>query len=222
MGFGTLFIGYFLLLNVTYYSFTDLVCALVMALGLTKLSGVNSYFRYASFASLGFAAVGLVEFIAEIVRMLIPSLGVSLWFMPIIRSAVLLALTLLILSGIREVAKEVDLPALSYRAKRMMPAAAVIYLAAVILDTPSLFADVQPITVAAIFAIILLSTLFLIIYNLITIYTAYMKICMPEDLVRGEKKSKFGFVNKFREYENERAKEYAEYRKQKNEKRKKK
>ena len=90
MGFGTLFIGYFLLLNVTYYSFTDLVAALIMAVGLTKLSTVNRYFKYASFAALGFAAVGLVEFISELIRMLSPSLKASLWFMPIIRSAVLL------------------------------------------------------------------------------------------------------------------------------------
>ena len=69
-------------------------------------------------------------------------------------------------------------------------------------------------------SLLLLATLLLIIYNLITIYTAYMRICMPNELTQSAKKSKFGFVNKFKEYESERAKEYLEYKRQKNERKK--
>ncbi len=215
MGFGTLFIGYFLLLNVTYYAWSDLLAALIIALGLYKLSSVNGYFKYATYASLAAATVGAVEFGREIFLMFSPTSDAALGFLPIIRSATLCAMTLTMLLGIYEVAREVDLPALAARAKRMMIPTAVIYLGNIILDTPQLFKNVEPIAVAAIFAVLLIATLFLLIYNLVTIYTAYSRICMPSELEHKEKKSKLGFVNKFRAYENEKAAEYAEYRREK-------
>ena len=61
MGFGTLFIGYFLLLNLTYYGFTDVIAASVMLLGLYKLSPVNKYFRAAALSSGVFLAFSLGE-----------------------------------------------------------------------------------------------------------------------------------------------------------------
>ena len=39
-----------------------------------------------------------------------------------------------------------------------------------------------------------------------------MRICMPEDKEMEEKESKFGFVNSFRRHEEEKQREYAEYR----------
>ena len=49
--------------------------------------------------------------------------------------------------------------------------------------------------------------------NLVAVYSAYMHICMPEDVTNDsrEKPSRLGFVNKFREHEAERSREYAEY-----------
>ena len=41
MGFGLLFIGYFFLLNLTYFEYTDLLGALVMFLAFYKLQTVN-------------------------------------------------------------------------------------------------------------------------------------------------------------------------------------
>ena len=53
----------------------------------------------------------------------------------------------------------------------------------------------------------------IIAVELSIIYKAYMRICMPSELgSHGEqKKSKYQFVNKFREHEAEKHKEYAEY-----------
>ena len=215
MGFGTLFIGYFLLLNVTYYAYTDIIAALVMALGLFKLSSVNRYFKHSAFISLAFAAVGAAELVCEIILMLSPAAKLSLAFLPQLRSGAICALSIFILLGIYDVAREVDLPILAARAKRMLIPTALIYLGTVILDTPSLFSGVEPIIVAVIFVIVLIATLFLVIYNLITLYSAYMRICMPNELVPKEKQSKFGFVNKFRAYEDKKAAEYAEYKREK-------
>ena len=58
MGFGTLFFGYFLLLNITYYSFTDLIAALIAAMGLYKLSSVNRPFKNGFYASVIFGFIG--------------------------------------------------------------------------------------------------------------------------------------------------------------------
>lgn len=214
MGFGTLFIGYFLLLNVTYYSYTDLICALIMALGLYKLSTVNRYFKYTLYTALAFAAVGATEFVREVILTFSPAANLSLEFLPILRSGVLCALTVCMLLGIREVATEVDLPTLAARAKRMTIPTALIYLTTIILDTPSLFASAKPIAVAVFFVLVLIATLFLIINNLITIYSAYMRICMPSELTEN-KQSRFEFVNKFRKYEEEKSAEYAKYRQEK-------
>ena len=59
MGFGTLFFGYFLLLNIAYNTFTDLIAALIMAMGLNKLSTVNHPFKNGFIASVIFAVIGL-------------------------------------------------------------------------------------------------------------------------------------------------------------------
>ena len=214
MGFGTLFIGYFLLLNVTYYSYTDLICALIMALGLYKLSTVNRYFKYTLYTALAFAAVGATEFVREIILMFSPTANLSLDFLPILRSAVLCALTVCMLLGIKEVAAEVDLPSLAKRAERMLIPAALIYLPTIILDTPTLFVSVDPLAVAVFFALLLIATLFLHINNLITVYSAYMRICMPSELTQN-KQSRFEFVNKFRKYEEEKSAQYAKYRQEK-------
>lgn len=215
MGFGTLFIGYFLLLNVTYYAYTDIIASLIMALGLYRLSSVNRYFKYTLYISLALAAVGATEFVREIILMFSPTQELMLGFLPILRSAVLCALTVCMLLGIVDVAREVDLPALATRARRMTAPTAIIYVATVILDTPTLFSGVEPIVAAVIFVIVLIATLFLIIYNLITLYSAYMRICMPSELAPKEKQSRFGFVNKFRAYEDKKSAEYAEYKREK-------
>ena len=49
--------------------------------------------------------------------------------------------------------------------------------------------------------------------KLVTIYRAYMKICMPEDVDNdvSDKPSKFEFINKHREHTMQKQREYAEY-----------
>ena len=211
MGFGTLLIGYFLLLNVTNYALTDLIASLIMALGLAKLSSVNKHFSSALFASMALAAVGLIELVLTITQLFAPQIDISLSFLPILRSAVICMTTVLILLGIRDVAAEVDLPSLAARAKRMIPVSAVIYIATIILDTPILFKNVEPIIAAAAFAIVLIATLFLIIFNLVTMYSAYMRICMPNQTEKTKKHSRLEFFNKLKEQQELRTKEYNEY-----------
>ena len=81
----------------------------------------------------------------------------------------------------------------------------------IILEAPLTFlGDFIP---AVLSLITLIATIVLIIVNLSTIYTCYMRICMPgnEDIMK-DKPSRFTFVNEYRARKAERAKDEAEAR----------
>jgi hypothetical protein len=103
------------------------------------------------------------------------------------------------LYGIRDVAKEVDAPALYKTAKTSIPLSFV-FLVYAAFEFPFMSEAFGTATYYIYFAL-LLSVVVFIISNLVTVYKAYMQICMPEDLEPKVKKSKFEFVEKFREYE---------------------
>ena len=214
MGFGTLFFGYFLLLNITYYGFTDIIAALIMLYAFYKLSEVNSGFRRASWATLAFAAFSLYELGFAVFDMFfmsvdIPSLNSA---NAMLRSLIVCIVTMLMLIGIRDVSAEVGLGNLTVRAKRAATVSFVIYMLNIIWQTSGLLGFIGVKAVAVIGAFIILSTLLIIAVNLFSIYACYANICMPEDnKPREEKKSRFGFVNAFRAHEAEKQREYYEY-----------
>ncbi len=120
------------------------------------------------------------------------------------------------LLGIEKLARELELKNLRDKAVKMKFFNLVIYLLFAVMNFPFL-EDILPATEAvtktfAIIGVILLAVSFIsAAVSLIAIYGAYMHICMPEDLVYKEKPSKFGFVNKFREYEEKKQQEYQDY-----------
>ncbi len=228
MGFGTLFIGYFLLLNVTYYTFTDVIAALVMAMGLYKLASVNRQFKGAFYSSLAFAAIGLVELAFQVYTMFIPNKdSVVLYYTDIPRYLIITVVSAFILMGIENVACEVGLSELAKRARLTLPFSFSVFAILSVLSVHELeiIIDIKVLSVLSV--ITLISAFVIIIINLVTIYTSYMKICMPEDKDNDvvETPSKFEFVNKYRERTKEKQKEYAEYKlnkfKEKNQKKKK-
>ena len=199
MGFGTLFVGYFLLLNLTYYGFTDVIAAAVMLLGLYKLSTVNEYFKL-SFISAGvFLAFGLGEFGIAAYEMLFGQLNspTLVSVMSVMRCLIIGALTVTILKGIETVAREVDVENLPTKAKRLTILTIVIYSLWIILEAPLSFVDNYALAVTSLITI--LATIALLIVNLTVIYTCYMKICMPgnEDITKS-KPSRFAFINEYR------------------------
>ena len=219
MGFGTLFFGYFLLLNVTYNSFTDLISALIMAMALYKLSSVNKPFRNGFFASFLFALIGLFELVLAFISMFAPTVDTASFseYLFIPRYFVICLLTLLILWGIESVAREVGLPALANRAKTAVYFTLPIYALSAVLEVPVITSLVGVKVFTVIGALTLISTFVIVLINLVTIYRAYMKICMPEDKDNdvADEPSKFEFVNKYREHTQKKQAEYAEYKLQK-------
>ena len=214
MGFGTYFIGYFLILNFAFYGFTDAIAAAIMLLGLYKLSSVNREFRVAAIIAAIFLMLGCFELGSELyVSLFSGKLSPALTStVAILRHALIAATTVAALAGIRSVADEVGIPTLSKRAARLAYVTPVVYVLLILLETPLPSLEFLVHAAAVIALLALLFSLALIIANLSTIYSAYMQICMPEDLEMNEPSSKFGFVNAMRRHEEEKQREYREYR----------
>ena len=215
MGFGTLFAGYFLILNFAYYRFTDAVAAVVMLYALYKLSGVNSYFKLSTIGAGALTLFGIYELVIAILEMLgmIGDLTVLNSVSALIRHFILAATTALMLMGMRDVAREVDLPALSRKCNYLAYVTVAVYTFNIILETSSLESFIDQVVLVYLAALSIIATLALIIVNLTAIFGCYYRICMPEDNTAEytEKKSRFSFVNAFRAHEEEKQKEYAEY-----------
>ena len=213
MGFGTLFIGYFLLLNIFNYAYTDLIASLIIALGAYKLSSVSGEFKRGFYATIPLGILGFYELITVFLDMFgtAPSGEVLTGVIGIIRCAAIGALSFLFLSGIKRLAEELEIPGLQDRAKTARISVSAAYIISLILEIPSLDKIIPPKALGVIALISLAFTFFSLIFSLTAIYSAYMRICMPEDLVKEEKQSKIGLVNKFRENEKKRGAEYADY-----------
>lgn len=211
MGFGTLFIGYFFLINISYYEYTDIIAAMVMLMGLYKLSEFNRGFKTAFALSGVFALFSLAQITLTALEIFIERSAITsaLAYMNVPRCVLLLGLTYAILLGISDVATEVEANELASRAKRSLPFS-FLYAIIAVAELPVL-SDLLGKSVAYIYFTLLVAEVIFIAINLVTVYRAYMQICMPEDLEVGVKKSRFDFVNRYRAYEEKKSGEYAEY-----------
>ena len=221
MGFGTLFVGYFLLLNITFYGFTDVIAALIMAMGLYRLTTVNRDFKLAYYTSLGFAFYGFIELIKEFTVIFVPSIEGKLEgivpYASMIRYAIILALTFFMLKGIANVSDEVGLRELRARANLFIPVSITVYALSALFEIPLLSKFIPTEALAIISAALWVICFCLVIFNLITVYTAYMRICMPgdEDMDKKDSPSRFEFINKYRARKAEKEREYLEYQREK-------
>ena len=213
MGFGILFIGYFFLLNFPYCDYTDALAAVLIMYALYKLYKVNDGFRYAFYASVAFTLLGLFELGVAAYGMFIPIDGGSpVIFLPaLLRHLILAFLVFLLLSGIYEVADEVGLSEIAKKARIRSYLTVGVYALSIFLESALLAAFIAPKILVTLYAFTIAATLAVIIMNLCSIYSCYMRVCMPEDYEMEEKPSKFGFVNEFRRREEEKNREFAEY-----------
>ncbi len=228
MGFGTLFVGYFLLLNFAYYQLTDAIAAAVMLYALYKLKGINKGFRNSAIAAAAFTLFGLFELVASVLGTMLPALDLSavMWIRPILRHGIICITTFLMLIGMRDVAREVELPLVAGRCERNFYITGAVYVLNVFSEIAGLASVFDPQILAFIYLAVTLATIATVTLNLISIYSCYMRICMPGDDLDKVKESRFGFINEMRRHREEKEREYAEYKieklKSKNKKRKKK
>lgn len=226
MGFGTLFIGYFLLLNITSYTYTDLIAGLIMLLGLYKLSTASWHFKLPMWASVAFSVYGLIELVLAVLELFemfyLPSSTVN--YVAIFRAAIICILTMLILRGILKLAKELDVERLPLSCRTAMIWTLAIYILKILLETSILNSLLPTEAMAILYIVMLFAILAITVYLLVIIYTAYMRICRESDLKPKEKQaSTFGFINDFNEKRDERRREEEEdYKREQEEKKRRK
>ena len=214
MGFGILFIGYFLFLNIAAPGYTDAVGAVLMLWGLYKLSGINRELRLACYAAMVLTLFGLSELGYEIYDMMVAVVNgdtVRSWF-AIFRHFILCITTVLTLLGMQRVSCEVKLARLGAKCGIAARATVAVYILNIVLELSALgsFIDARVLAVLGVTA--LLIRFGTVIFNLTSIYECYMRICMPGERELTERESRFGFINAARRYQEEKQREYAEYR----------
>ena len=209
MGFGLLFIGYFFLINITYYAYTDIIAAMVMLMAFYKLSPVCRPFKYAAAADGAFAALALAELVLSALALfdVYTATDVVYASISVVRYVLIFLISACMLTGIRDVANEVGSDALAKSAGASAPLTA-IYLIAALLNLP-----VESILGAAtpyVFVIVVFAVIAYHVANLVTVYKAYAGICMPGDNEKRTKKRR-GFTDKLFDRIEERSREYQEY-----------
>ena len=181
MGFGILLIGYFFVFNIPYFGMTDIISAAVMAMGLNKLSKVNTYFRKGYYTAVIFTAFSIPEFIFYALDLFgIYTNGTLISYLRVAGSVIVCSLTLLILKGIYDVAKEVDLERVPKKSERLIYATFIIYSLWILCNAPIL-TDLLGGYVAYVYLAAITSLLVLVALNFGLIYTCYIRICMPSD-----------------------------------------
>lgn len=209
MGFGSLFIGYFFLINISYFEYTDIISAMVMLIGLYSLSKFNRGFKTAFIFNIVFALLAFAEIIVTVLNLFGIALFDAVELFSIPRYALIFGVTASFLFGIKDVAREVEAYEISSKAGKTLPFTA-IYPIMAICDIPAIGFLLGP-AKQYIYLVLIISHLILVAVTLVTVYRAYATICMPEDLHPEVKKSRFEFVNRFREHEEKKNREYADY-----------
>ena len=200
MGFGILFIGYFFLINITYFTLTDIVSAVLMLLALSSLSRFNKSLKFAFIADGVFAVVAFFEFVLEVMSMF--SLANTQAILSVcvpLRYLTLAVLNVFLLLGIRSLALEVGLEKLANKCTYTLSLPALTYLLSALLEITPLFSSTPISQTQYVALIVLLLTVISVIAVLARIYGAYARICMPEDVEMEVKPSRFAFINRFRE-----------------------
>ena len=170
---------------------TDIIAAAVMMAGLYKLSGVNASFKLAYYTSVIFTVYSLPELIFFSLDLFgIYENTALISYLRIGQCVIACALTVLILKGLGEVAREVELERIPKRAERLTYATFGVYLLWIICNAPFLGSMLGKYT-AVLYLVAIISLFVLVFYNLRTIYGCYMRICMPgEENGKGGKNGK--------------------------------
>lgn len=212
MGFGTLFVGYLLILNMVRPAASDAFAGFIILLALLKLSQFNVHFLRAKWASVAFAVLGVIELPLFCLGMISPEVHAFYSdvnpYILLVRFALLAVLTYFILMGIEDIAREVELEDVPRRAK---------FLAYANIAVRALFAICSlPVEIPAflyIYAVAIFLEFIFTLTVLFLLWRCYMMICMPEDISgKRQKPSRFAFVNAYRARQEEKEREMQEYR----------
>lgn len=207
MGFGLLFIGYFIafLMSVNSYGFAfELIGFAIILKALEKLS---EYKHRLSSAMLPLFLLSLCSLfdagakISELLSIKTPlfSESISFW-VSVISEIIAIAFHVILLEGIRGIARDAEEQKLSSRAVGcivLVAATKLFNLTLIMLGVVSSVATTQAFAVLTKFA--LLAHICYPLAILAFIYACYADLCAPEDVDMAPRPSRFGFINRWRE-----------------------
>ncbi len=230
MGFGWLFVGYFLVTFLTLNKIGSLIRLVgygVILMSALRLRKYNKAFDGMGLGAIGMLIVSAVLALADISDYLYKSLITDRLLIPqdvqIVVGYIEPILSFLFLFGmlwaIRQIAKETEVEKISANAIRNFVFVCFYYAVYWIGLLP--FSGIRAARGELAFVALVLMLVYMVL-NLILIFSCYARICDEEDLDMKQKPSRFAFVNRFRE-ELDRRQEKAwqeseAYRKEKNEK----
>ena len=188
------------MLNITYYTFTDIIAAMVMLLGLYKLAGVSRHFVRPMYAAIGFSVFALGELVFGVIDIFSTmDMTTAVACVAMARSLALGVFTVFMLMGMRDICKQLDVERIPLKCRTMIVWTSVLYTANILLQTPVLTSFLPPVVLAALYIAVFAGMVIVVAVNLSIIYGCYMRICMPKDLEpKPEKPSRFAFVNEYR------------------------
>ena len=231
MGFGWLFIGYFVatLMSINIAgTFIRLVGYGIIIFAAGKLKRYNGAFAYFQIATAFIWAVSLLFAVSDVFDFLYKEMYIQTEIFPqsldkafaIIELCSSLIFNGFMLYAIRAIAIETGVSRIAVNAVRNAIFVVLYFVMNIIAYLPVSFAE----SYAKLFGLPALLLYFAwIILNLVLIYSCYARICDEDDVDMARKPSKFEFVNKMREEfdakEKKAAEETAQYRQEKMEKR---
>lgn len=218
MGFGLLFIGYFMasLMSLNYFGAAfELIGYIIILISALKLKHYNKDFRYLCFGACMMIAISSVLALADLSSWLYKEMFIASPFISdkfelvfsYISMGAVFVFSGTMLYPIRSIAKETGVEKISIGASRNFIFIVVYYILTLIAYLPF------PFTADYIkyFGVpVLLFNFICIALNHIVIFSCYAKICDANDTEMLRKPSRFAFVNRFREESERRRAEAAE------------
>ena len=206
MGFGLLFIGYFVatLMSVHIYgSYVSLVGYVIVFIASTKLSKYNNSFRFLEVGAILMTAVyaliaasGIGNFLYDEMLVSKKIFGDSFeGIMGKVEMAVSFLFVTAMLWAIHSIAKETEVSKIVYSSARNFVILVVYYVLFLIGYLPF---DFTADYIAAFGGFVTALNFVIIALNLVLIFSCYARICDENDVDMAQKPSRFEFVNKFR------------------------
>ena len=208
MGFGFLFLGYALNLSM-FKGFTDVIGFLLMLYALVMLARFNSGFRRAMYLCIPACVLSGVFFVYEL-GSLIGFFAISSDTHALVNSYYSLSSGVLqlffasfLLFGIQQIGKETGVPVIEMKAARNRFLSFIYYVLFIFTEMSyEVGSTIGKIAAYAFFPVLIFGFIYHIM-NLILIHNCYVWICLEGDEDMERKKSRFSFINKINEKQDE-------------------
>jgi hypothetical protein len=204
MGFGYIFVGSVLTVNVVAHGYTDLIAYALILIGMMTLKDYGPRLKTAYYAAWPLLFVGLIElllygatflgFNASTLFGFVESDRELLMDADLLNQVFLLIFTFLLLRGLRTLAKETDTFALESRVFRNQIFAVLYHVPMAFLNLSFENPTVNRVQNYMMFPFLLFGFVYLILQAKL-IFSFYMWICPEEDINMERRPSKLGIIN---------------------------